>query len=150
MIEVTFRSTSVPDLRAQMQTFLTLTVPRLPAEAAASARDPFPDTGFDGLLAMDEPLPRAVKRRGKLRADEPTPEAIEAAKAVWRGGVTHDDVRDALRSYLDKYGEEKALEFGPRLVGAPFVSQLPDDPSILHKARTNLLIAVSSGRPQGL
>lgn len=47
---------------------------------------------------------------------------------------TRDDVREALAAYAEKHGMAKAQEEGPKLMGAPRLSAIEDDPAAFKKA----------------
>jgi len=75
-------------------------------------------------------------------ADEAQDAADEAAEAeaTKPAVLTHDDVRAALKRYVDGYGMAAALEDGPKVLGMLFgagvskVSEVPDTQDALGKA----------------
>jgi hypothetical protein len=113
------------------------------------------------------PEPEPIKRtRGKAKTAEPTPsitatpedrqpvdvEAVEEAEVI--GDVfddapatvlTREDVKLALAAYAEKFGMAKAQAEGPKLVGAPRLSALPDDQEAFAKAVKALREAVANG-----
>jgi hypothetical protein len=62
------------------------------------------DAAAHGLLALDEPLPPAVKKTRK-GAEEPTEGQLRAASEA-QAAVTLDEVKASLKAYLDAFGEE--------------------------------------------
>lgn len=79
--------------------------------------------------------PATVEDEAQDAADE----AAEA-EATKPATLTHDDVRAALKGYLDAFGTPAAMEDGPKVLkmlfgeGASKVSDVPDDQASLAKA----------------
>lgn len=100
----------------------------------------------DALAPAVEPV--AAISTGEERIDPATAEdeaqdaADEAAEAETAkpATLTHDDVRAALKGYLDAFGTAAAMEDGPKVLkmlfgdGASKVSDVPDDQASLAKA----------------
>jgi hypothetical protein len=59
--------------------------------------------------------------------------------------LTREDVKLALAAYAEKFGMAKAQAEGPKLVGAPRLSALPDDQEAFAKAVKALREAVANG-----
>ncbi len=57
---------------------------------------------------------------------------------------TRDDVREWLGKYAEKFGMATAQKEGPSLLGAPKLSEIPDDPAAFAKAVTNLQAAIEA------
>ena len=76
----------------------------------------------------------AITAATDAAADAPKPEKL-----------THDDVRDALRAYADKFGNDAAHENGPDLLGAPKISAIPEDQAALRKAVDAIRAAIEAG-----
>ena len=119
------------------------------AEAPAPTRaKPAPARGRKPKeTAPEEPIAPAIST-GEERIDPTTVEdaaqdeedeaaEIEAAPAA---DLTHDDVRAALKGYLDTYGTAAAMEDGPKVLKMLFgdkalkVSDVPTDQASLAKA----------------
>jgi hypothetical protein len=100
----------------------------------------------DASAPASEPV--ALISTGEERIDPTTPEdttqdaADEAAEAEATKApeLTHDDVRAALKKYLDAYGTPAAMEDGPKVLKLLFgekaakVSDVPTDQASLAKA----------------
>lgn len=65
--------------------------------------------------------------------DRKEPETVEA-EVVY----TRDDVRDMLGKYAEKFGMAQAQKEGPGLMGAPKISEIPDNPEAFAKAVRNI------------
>lgn len=117
------------------------------------------------------PEPEPAKRtRGKAKAAEPVTEAAPAIRATPEDrqpvGVetveeaelvtdvfddapavtlTREDVKLALAAYAEKFGMAKAQAEGPKLMGAPRLSALPDEQEAFAKAIKALREAVANG-----
>jgi hypothetical protein len=59
--------------------------------------------------------------------------------------LTREDVKLALAAYAEKFGMAKAQAEGPKLMGAPRLSALPDDQEAFAKAIKALREAVANG-----
>ena len=59
--------------------------------------------------------------------------------------LTHDDVREALGDYANKFGMPAATENGPKLMGASRISAIPDDQAALRKAVEAIRAAIEAG-----
>ena len=58
---------------------------------------------------------------------------------------THDDVRAALGDYAARFGMPAATSNGPKLMGAPKISAIPDDQAALRKAVLAIRAAIEKG-----
>lgn len=99
------------------------------AEAAAGAEKPAISTGEERID------PTSEADAAQDAADEQA-EVEQTATAK----LTHDDVRAALKKYLDAYGTAAAMEDGPKVLTMLFgegkvkVSDVPEDQEALQKA----------------
>lgn len=106
------------------------------------------DEAADKVDAAAPAEPKPAISTGEERID-PTPEADAAqdaadeaaeAEATKAPELTHDDVRAALKRYLDAYGTPAAMEDGPKVLKMLFgdaaakVSDVPSDQASLAKA----------------
>lgn len=57
---------------------------------------------------------------------------------------TRDDVRDLLGKYAEKFGMAQAQKEGPKLLGAPKLSEIPDDNEAFATAVRNLQEAIDA------
>lgn len=120
-------------------------------------------------VVVETPEPEPAKRtRGKAKVTEPVAEAAPAIRATPEdrqppaeieeaeivGDVfddapatvlTREDVKLALAAYAEKFGMAKAQAEGPKLMGAPRLSALPDDQEAFAKAIKALREAVANG-----
>ena len=116
--------------------------------------------------AAPTPAPEPAKKtRGKAAAKEPEPairatpedrkppvEEVEEAEIVEdvfddapAVTLTREDVKLALAAYAEKFGMAKAQAEGPKLMGAPRLSALPDEQEAFAKAIKALREAVANG-----
>jgi hypothetical protein len=97
------------------------------AEALASVRrflaDLPGDAAAQGLLSLDGPLPPAVKKTSAKKGEEPTEAQKEAALDAQARPCSRDEVKAALRAYVDACGPDRA----PELLGAPNLSAVPEE-----------------------
>lgn len=141
--------------------------------AAEGASDPLPpatpnEVGPTETAGANEAP--AKRTRGKAKAAEPVTEAAPAIRATPEDrqpvGVetveeaelvtdvfddapavtlTREDVKLALAAYAEKFGMAKAQAEGPKLMGAPRLSALPDEQEAFAKAIKALREAVANG-----
>lgn len=93
-----------------------------------------------------EPEP-AIRATPEDRQPEPVaeePEAV-AGEVVDDKVYTRQDVKDALAAYADKFGMAQAASEGVKLMGAPRISALPEDPAMFAAAVKALTEAVARG-----
>lgn len=99
------------------------------AEAAAAEEKPAISTGEERID------PASAEDQAQDAADEQA-EVEQTTPAK----LTHDDVRAALKKYLDAYGTAAAMEDGPKVLTLMFgegkvkVSDVPEDQEALQKA----------------
>lgn len=107
------------------------------------------DEGRALLAAMHADLPPAVRRapKDKQKGAAPTREEAEAAFNAQAPACSADDVRDAMRAYLARFGGDAARHV-PALLGAARVSDIP--PENLWRAKSALEAAVSAGNMHGI
>lgn len=95
-----------------------------------------------------EPEP-AIRATPEDRQPAPEPEAEEPEVVVGEvedvTGYTRDDVKAALGAYAEKFGMAQAASEGVKLMGAPRISALPDDPAMFAAAVKALNEAVARG-----
>jgi hypothetical protein len=103
------------------------------------------DEGAALLAAMNGPLPKAVRRASPEHTV--TLAAVEAAQNAEAPPVEPDDLRTAMRLYVEKFGEPMAQKFFPSLLGAARVSDVPREK--LWRAKSAIEAAISSGNPAG-
>lgn len=99
------------------------------------------DEGTALLARMHQDLPPAVRRapRDKANGAPPTREEIAAAFNAQAPACTADDVRAAMKKYVERVGETTAEAMLPKLLGAPRVSDIP--PEKLWRVRAAILDA---------
>lgn len=128
------------------------------AESAAAQK-----AAAQALAVEDEDRPkrgRAVKPKAEEPAKEPEPairatpedrQPVAEEPEVVVGevedvtGYTRDDVKAALGAYAEKFGMGQAASEGVKLMGAPRISALPDDPVMFAAAVKALNEAVARG-----
>lgn len=96
-----------------------------------------------------EPAIRATPedRQPEPIAEDPqvvTGEVVDAELGVARE-YTRDDVKAALGAYAEKFGMAQAASEGVKLMGAPRISALPEDPAAFAAAVKALNEAVARG-----
>jgi hypothetical protein len=132
------------------------------AESAAAQK-----AAAEAQVVEEEEKPkrgRAVKPKAEEPAKEPEPairatpedrqpvaEPVTEEPEVVVGevedvtGYTRDDVKAALGAYAEKFGMAQAASEGVKLMGAPRISALPDDPVMFAAAVKALNEAVARG-----
>lgn len=130
-----------------------LDVPCAPDEAPApapAAEEEKPKRGRAAKPKAEEPAKEpepAIRATPEDRQPEP---AAEEPKTV-TGEVlddkvyTRDDVKAALGAYAEKFGMAQAASEGVKLMGAPRISALPEDPAAFAAAVKALTEAVTRG-----
>lgn len=111
-----------------------------------------PKRGRPAKAKKDEPAP-AIRATPEDRkpADEPDedkeePLTGEIVEEDDDGKVyTRDDVKAALTEFANKFGMAEASSRGPKLMGAPRLSAIDDNPDAFKKATLALLEAVNNG-----
>jgi hypothetical protein len=105
------------------------------------------------LTGMKEAVAHAKEPEPAIRATpedrQPEPVAEEPEVVVGEvedvSGYTRDDVKAALAAYAEKFGMPQAASEGVKLMGAPRISALPDDPVVFAAAVKALNEAVARG-----
>lgn len=135
--------------------------------APVSASDIISENGPEAPTPAEDEKPkrgRAVKPKAEEPAKEPEPairatpedrqpvaEPVTEEPEVVVGevedvtGYTRDDVKAALGAYAEKFGMAQAASEGVKLMGAPRISALPDDPVMFAAAVKALNEAVARG-----
>lgn len=108
--------------------------PKRTRKAKAEKPDPEPETGTD-MPDIPDDLKR-VTTDNEEDAEQDAEDEEAEAESVGDTTLTLDDVRGALRKYVDKFGIDAAQEDGPKLLrlvvrGAKKISDLPDDQKVL-------------------
>ena len=91
-----------------------------------------------------EPEP-AIRATPEDQQPEPVAEEPEVGEVLDDKVYTRQDVKDALAAYADKFGMEQAANKGTKLMGAPRISALPEDPTMFAAAVKALTEAVARG-----
>lgn len=107
------------------------------AEAAAQQEPRTPP--MTAAEAEAHRAPNAVPEDPQDAADEAEESAAEAAATV-----SYDDVRGALGAYVKKFGMPAAQEDGPKIIGYPKISDIPDDQEKLAKALDAVSMALET------
>ena len=124
------------------------TPPQAPEAAPTPAPEPAKKTRSKAAAKEPEPAIRATPEDRQPVGVETVEEAelvtdvFDDAHAVT---LTREDVKLALAAYAEKFGMAKAQAEGPKLMGAPRLSALPDEQEAFAKAIKALRKAVANG-----
>lgn len=138
-IDGTLRRETVSDVTAGVETTaVTATQAAVAEEPKRRTRAKKSDAPQISTNPEDRQDPAAVEEQDK--ADEAA--ETEAAKAE-QPKLTHDDVRKALKGYLDTFGMAAAQEDCPKIMGFAKASDVPDDQAKLAEAIEKLTKAAA-------
>ena len=126
-------------------------------------------TGDETDAPAPGPVAEAPKRRGRPKKEEtPAPEpqpAAAAAPEVEDAEIvddaasepdgdapvaTRDDMKAAMERYRDKFGMDTLVLHVSKLLGAPRLSAVPEDPEAFQAAIDRFDEAVETGNPEGV